>query len=89
MTEVQKLAQRVIVLEQELLDERETWIKAIKVVLDNPNDLAVIGDPVKENDVREALRPVAELTIRLREANVRKQTITFLAQKLVNEICKL
>lgn len=45
----------------EIAKERQMWKNALAIVLNCPDDLDLIGNPGSENDVREALRPVANL----------------------------
>ena len=52
---------QLVELRNELSRERQTLAEALAIVLANPRDIELIGDPSKPNALREMLLPVAEL----------------------------
>ncbi len=50
-------------LKQDLLNERRMWKAAVALVLSEPQNIGLVGDPAKPNEVRETLRPIAELVV--------------------------
>ena len=54
-------------LKQDLLNERRMWKSAVNFVLQCPRNLDIVGNPNEINEVRETLRPVADLVIRLED----------------------